>query len=613
MRAVGYPLFLMAAVLLIRADILAAEAGDIELEKIIVTNRRAHSYLKEVTENTQVVGKEEIQGLPARDLGEALKYVPGVDIDPRKGFGRATFLSIQGSDSRQVRVMIDGIPLNSQSSGQVNPAIFPLENIERIEVIKGAASSTWGSALGGVINVITKDTGTTAIPKGSLTASFAEFRTRKEAAELSGKAGDLGYYLFSSYMDSGSRASKDDVLEEKAFAKASYDLNDAGKIIASFGCSTADVNSGIQPDGTWESQPYAAQYGKLGWEGRLEDTDLRFEFKHSRQKITTTTFPPEGDQTPPARADTKDALYELSLNSATRLRGDDLLVIGSDFDCDTLKSTYLTKAKSVRTAAPYLNYTLKLDPWVWNAGLRYDYNSEFGNQVSPSWGFTYRLKGLPETLLRASVSRAFNAPPLLWKYYEEDLSGLIMSPGIRPERAWVYELGAESQPLENLWFMLSLYRADVKDAIDVFEDDAGKRLMKNFQKFKRQGAEFRSKAGLCKVLEFCAGFSFNDIEDRATKKTVKGGGKPRYSLDAGLEYRNRGFRLSLLGNYDFWNEPGSSQPNDRKMLCGLKASNEFGRLALYFAVHNLTNSTYWRDYFYPLPARYFEGGFTLTW
>ncbi|MCX5703588.1 MAG: TonB-dependent receptor plug domain-containing protein, partial [Candidatus Omnitrophica bacterium] len=326
------------------AEIKGQNQG-IELERIVVTNRRTQIGLGKVTENIAVLDEEEIKALPARDLSEALSYITGVDIESRQGFGRATAISIQGSTSRQVRVMIDGIPFNSQATGQVNPAMFPIENIARIEVIKGAASSLWGSGVGGVINVITKDTGKTRLPKGNFTTSFAEFKTKKESLDLSGKLADFGYYLFSSYMESGGNGPRDDVLEKKAFGKLSYDLEERSKIVASFGYSDAEANSGEYPDGTWQAQPYRSRYAKIGWEGSVGDTEVNIDLKHSRQEIISKFYDSILDETPSARGEARDRLYQLSLNSATHIRGEDLLVIGVDFDCDTLKTTYLFKAK----------------------------------------------------------------------------------------------------------------------------------------------------------------------------------------------------------------------------------------------------------------------------
>ena len=594
-----------------------AEEGGVWLERIVVTNRRAQVGLDEAAENISVLSEEEIKKLPARNLSEALSYITGVDVESRQGFGRASAVNIQGSASRQVRVMIDGIPLNSQSVGQVNPAMFPIENIARIEVIKGASSSLWGSGLGGVINVITKDTGKTAIPKGSLTSSFAEFRTKKESFDLSGKVADLGYYLFSSYMESGGKGPRDDVLEKKGFGKLSYDLKENGKIIVSFGYSEADVNSGEYPPDAmykWQAQPYRSRYGKIGWETNISDTEIKIDLKHSRDDIIAKSYDLISDDTPSTRAEARNRLYQLSLNTATHIRGEDLLVIGADFDCDTLKSTYLFKAKNVKSQAPYVNYTLKLKPWDFNFGLRYDRNSEFGEQASPSLGFVYKLNNLPDTLIRATVSRAFNAPPLLWKYYEEELSGLITNPGIKPERAWVYEVGMESKPFSEFWWKFSLYRSDVTDAIALADNGASQYYMKNFEKFRRQGAELQFKIDIFEGLDFFASGAFNDVEDRATKETVRGGVGPRQSFDIGIDYKNKsGFGLYLKSYYNRWNEPADSYSNDRKFFTDLKISQGWKNLALFLNIYNLTNSKYWQDYNFPYPERYFEGGMSLKW
>ncbi len=406
------------------ANILKAEESgfgesEVGLEKIIVTPRRATVDLGDVTENIMVISSGQISELPARNLSEVLNYIARVDIQPSRGFGKATSISIQGADSRQVRVMIDGIPLNLQSSGQVNPVEFPIENIERIEVIKGAASSIWGPGLGGVINIITKDTANTLMPKGSVTTTFAEFRTQKNSFDLSGKAAGLGYYALASYMESGGKGPRDDVLEKKTFNKLSYDLKDAGKINASFGYSGADVNSGIFPDGSWQAQPYRNRYGKIGWENDFGVRDVKIDLKHSRHDVITSFFNSASDEEPAFRVQSEDLLYQLSLNTSSHLREKDLLILGADLDYDAIKSSvYLSKAKSLKSYAPYSNYTLKINPWDLNFGLRYDNNSEFGEQLSPALGAVFHFDNIADTLARVSVSRAFSAPPLLWKFNE---------------------------------------------------------------------------------------------------------------------------------------------------------------------------------------------------
>lgn len=590
------------------------EFSGIELEKIILTSRRTAFDLSEVTENISVITEDKIKNLPARNLSEVLQYISGVDIEPRQGFSRATSVTIQGSDSRHVRVMIDGIPLNNQASGQVDLTKFPIENISKIEIIKGSASSVWGSSLGGVINIITKDTGSTLIPEGNISSSFAEFGTKKESAEVSGRVGNFGYYQFLSFMETGGEGLRDDVLEKQAFSKISYDLEQMGRVAALFGYSYVDANSGEYPDESWQAQPYRARYGKLNWKLKCRDTDLTVDFKRASQDIVTKTYLSVKDEEPFVIVRTKDMISQLSVHSNTRIRGEDLLVFGMDFDWNSLESTYLSKAKDLNSQASYANYTLKSDPWNFNFGLRYDRSSEFGEELSPSLGAVYHFKNIFDTLIRANISNAFNTPPLLWKHYDLNLSGLVTNPEIKPEQAWVYELGVESRPMSRIWVKCFLYRADVSDAIALARNETNQYYMKNFEKFRRQGAELQFKVKVYEELSFFASGAFNDIEDRTTRKTVRGGGKPRQSFDLGVEYENKnGFNLSFKGYYDRWNESASSQPNDRKMLFDMKLSKEFKDFKIFLNIYNLTNSKYWADYYFPVPERYFESGIAFKW
>ncbi len=596
------------------ASFFPLDAGEVPLETIVVTNRRTPSRLEEATEDVIVLDEQDIASLPAQDPGEVLRYVPGVDIQPNRGFSHGSAVTLQGCDSRHVLLMLDGIPLNNQASGQADLARFPLENIDHIEVIRGPSSSTWGSALGGVINLITKDTGTTTKPQGSLTTSFAEFGTRRHSAEVSGRGGLLGYYLSSSYMESGGRDLRDDVLQRNVFGKISYESDPETRFTASFGYSDAATHSGISLDGTWQAQPYRVRYGKVGWQKDHGRWRSETEVKYANQNIGMRAFLTATDTSPLVTVRTDDLLYQLSTSSATTVRSEDVFVWGADVEWHRLTSTYLSEEKTLTFGAPYVHYTLVQAPWNLHAGLRFDYNSEYGREWSPSVGALYRFEHIPETFLRFGVSRAFSAPPLLWKHFDLVLSGRTTNPDIHAERAWVYMVGAQSRPLPALRLDLSLYRADVSEAITLAVDGSGDYYMKNFEKFTRQGAQLQAHVEVTPELRLSLAAAFNEVEDKATGQTVMGGGKPRESYSVTMDYRGRnGFRLCVLGYYDWWNEPPSSRPNDRKMLVDIKVSQELKNMIFFLAVHNVTNSKYWADYYFPIPERYFEGGFTFKW
>lgn len=590
-------------------------AGVIDLEPVVVTARRSAASAGDVSENVGLLDASGIAMLPAERLSGVLEFLPGVDVEPRSVPGGSTSLSIQGCDSRQVRVMVEGIPLNSQSSGQFNPSVLPVSNIRQVEVIKGSGSSAWGSALGGVVNVLTKDTGTTAVPGGSFSSSVAGYATTRESGELYGRALGVGYYLMGEHMDSGGKGPRNDALENKFFNKLSYELPDTGAITALFGYSGNNADTKF-PDGTWENQPNRLRYGKVGIADDFGGARVIAELKHTRQDMSTRSYDDISGDVLTSDVNTVDHLSELSLSASRTVRAGDTLTAGADLDYDTLKSDpYLSSAEHLFSAGPYINYTLNAGQWDFILGSRYDYNSEFGSDCSPSAGAVYHFEDAWSSLVRARVSRAFNAPPLLWKFYNPDTSHVYPNPDIHAERGIVYEAGAEASPLARLRLKLSLYRSDIRDALAMDAVSSGVRMMRNFEKFRRQGAGFEAKFRLTQELSLSGGAAFNDIEDRVTRKTVKGGGKARQSFDAGMEYAHpRGFSLSAAGYYKRWNQPWYYEANDRKFIFDLKAAQKAGKNVEFFmTVYNLTNSSYWSDNFYPIRGRYLETGVTISW
>lgn len=588
---------------------------DVALAPILVTTRRAHTTRAEATEDILLVEEETIDAHAAHDAGETLRYAGGVAVQEQRGFGRASSLSIQGSDSRQVRFMIDGIPFNTQSSGQVNPSQFPVENIKQVEVLKGASSSLWGSGLGGVVNVVTKDPLRSKIPRASFEHTVAEFRTYRRTGELSGTAGDLGYYSLFSFDESRGRGEHDDTRGRRFFNKCTYALGGAGKLETEFGYNSADVNSGIFPDGAWLSQPYKTGYGKLAWESAPADTRFKAEMKHSRQDAQMRLFGLPESSDPLFEVASFDALYQISLTASRRFSEAGAVTVGSDFDYDVLKSSvYISKAQDLRAQAPFIGYTRRFGILAVNTGIRLDHNSEFGSQVSPSAGAVLRLGGAGDAIARVYAGRSFNAPPLLWKYNDNPALGIAPNPDIKAERAWTLQSGVEASVTPRVRAGLGGYFSDVNDALSSAENDAGSVFMKNFRKFRRSGAEASLTIGLHPDVAFRAGTGFNDIRDASSGKVAQGGGRPRQSFDAGLTYKNtRGFSWTMQGYYRYWNAPASNQPNDRKMLVDTKIAQEFKHVTVFVAVHNVGDSAYWEDFFFPYPRRYCEGGMRIAW
>jgi outer membrane receptor for ferrienterochelin and colicins len=127
----------------------------IDLNSVVVTGNRAERKLKDVSLITQVVTTHEIEKVGAVNLQEALEMaVPGLEFQ-QEGYG--TNLKMQGLDGKYVLILIDGERMAGETRGNIDYSRLNAANVERIEVVRGASSSLYGSkAIGGVINIITK-------------------------------------------------------------------------------------------------------------------------------------------------------------------------------------------------------------------------------------------------------------------------------------------------------------------------------------------------------------------------------------------------------------------------------------------------------------------------
>jgi vitamin B12 transporter len=585
---------------------------------IVESPKRYPTVRDRAAENLVVLTAEDLRKLPARDLGEALAYMPGVNVKVTNQLGQPTSLSIQGSQSRQVLVMVDGIPFNTQLSGQANPTRIPVENIERIEVIKGASSSAWGSSLGGVINVITKDVGNSTVPHGRLTSSFGEFATTKNSLELDGGAGKLGYYAFGSYFDTDGIRPEADVEDNKMFGKASYPLNDEVKLTGSFGYSgtdTADLYKDPSLGWVRDTRDAYARYGQIQLSGERPLLNWNAAVKYNKQDIATDLdFLNFSLLTPTI---SRDVYYGVTLNGTYQARDEDVLAFGTDFSWNEFKTnSAFGKSKSLTTQAPYANYTLHIDQLDIIPGLRYDHNQQFGSQTSPSLGTVYHFDNPQHTNVRLKASRAFNAPPLLWIY--QSSSSTLPNPDLEAEKGVVYEAGLETGLTSRLYTDLSVYWADIKDAISSVRI-SGKTKKVNFDHFQRRGAEAMLNYYLNDEWMVYANSGFNDVRDQMTNDIVRDQGIARTSFGMGLDYQNKkGTGCHLAGHYDRWASSPGLEPNDRKFIFDLKVTQKVADLSnnveveTFLNVHNLTNSKYWSSITFPLPERYFEGGFSVN-
>src|SRR4029077_15588443 len=175
------------------AQVAAAEA--IPLDEVVVTGSKSESRAWDSTVPTQVIPEEIIRETTTIDVQNVLGEVPGLYIRRNEQFALgASTVRMQGLDANKVAILIDGRRFRGGIDGVVDLRDIPANNIERIEIIRGPASSLYGSdAMAGVINFITKQG--SAPPQGELALAGGDFHRRFVAGSQGWQVGPVRYFL----------------------------------------------------------------------------------------------------------------------------------------------------------------------------------------------------------------------------------------------------------------------------------------------------------------------------------------------------------------------------------------------------------------------------------
>ncbi|HIC47650.1 TonB-dependent receptor plug domain-containing protein, partial [Methylophaga sp.] len=168
-----------------------------ELDSITVTANRMP------TENalapTTVITEADIEKLQIQDLATLLSRFPGIDMTQNGGLGKTSGISIRGTNSDHVLVLVDGVKWYSATSGSSALQDFPVSQIERIEIVRGPRAGLYGSeAIGGVIQIFTKS-GSISKPTPNFTVSAGTKNTLRSQAGVSGGNETTKYNLSYSY------------------------------------------------------------------------------------------------------------------------------------------------------------------------------------------------------------------------------------------------------------------------------------------------------------------------------------------------------------------------------------------------------------------------------
>jgi vitamin B12 transporter len=164
----------------------------LETREVVITATKTPVPVTHLTSAVEVISGEDLTRRRVKTVADALRLAQGLTVFSSGGPGTSTTVRIRGGNADQVLVLIDGAIMNSATLGNFDFANLTTDNIERIEVLRGAQSMLWGAdAMGGVINITTKKG--TGVPSVSAFSEYGSFSSIREGGQVSGQKGPIDF------------------------------------------------------------------------------------------------------------------------------------------------------------------------------------------------------------------------------------------------------------------------------------------------------------------------------------------------------------------------------------------------------------------------------------
>lgn len=444
-----------------------AQDNPSSLDQVVITPSLMPQPVVDAISSVTVITRADIERLQPHSVADLLQGMAGVSVANNGGLGEATAVSIRGTNADHVLVLIDGIRIGSATTGAAAWEQLPVAQIERIVIVRGPASSLYGSgAIGGVIEIVTRQgaSGKPAVP--SFSVSGGSHGTYRVELGESGSARD-GWYNASV---SGLYTHGFPICAAGAPPAASCYTTSPQQ---GFWSGSAAVSGGYRwskavttvnflrtdGDNRYDGNVYAGDESRVAQQvlgGTLTTTALSAvtvmlsagQSKDSSQEY----FDGAADGNFDTVRDTASWVNRLSL---TRRQN---LLLGADYEHDAVSSDTAYPVTSRRDTGEFGLYQ-----WLGRAAqlqlsLRDDQNQQFGSHGTWSAQWAYRFSAL----LRASASygTAFKAPTfndLYFPYYGD--------PALRPETSRSAEVGLDGHSARFLW-ALSAYETRIANLIE---------------------------------------------------------------------------------------------------------------------------------------------------
>ncbi len=450
-------------------------------EALVVTATRTPTRASTVVSDVSVISRERIERASQSTLGELLQAQPGVQVTSTGGAGSATTVSIRGGSGSQTLILIDGQRMSSATQGTTALEHIPLNQIDRIEILRGPASSLYGAdAVNGVVQIFTRRG--EGAPRLSAEAGGGTYRTAAGSANYGGRSGDTSFNLNAGHIESdgfsatrpgafGFNPDNDGYRNRNFSGQLARRLNgehelgmrvlraegrthfDQANCDPTFLVCTNDFDNFLDQTLTSYSL-YSRNRIASNWTselvaGRGEDRITSYSLDPVAATVSGQTFATVQDQ--------------LSWQNSVALGSGTLLLVAEQREEQVSSNTvaYTVSERTSRSLAA--GYQAVIGAHVVQASARRDRYTQFSGRSTGSLGYSYEFTAAWRAT--ASAGTAYRVPTFNDLYWPVDFASFYVgNPNLQPERARNREAGIVYEAAGER-FSVTAYHNRVSDLI----------------------------------------------------------------------------------------------------------------------------------------------------
>jgi iron complex outermembrane recepter protein len=583
----------------------------LSIDEVVITGSKTSVNRNNVPMTVSVVSKEKIENSSESALLPVLaEQVPSLFITERgiTGFGvstgsagQITLRGIGGSPNTEVLVLVDGNPQFMGVMGHPLPDTYVASDVEKVEVIRGPASTLYGTnAMGGVINIITKEQ-----KEDGLSANgrmmYGSYSTQKYMANAGFRKNRFDVFASFNHDQTNGHRDSSDFRINNGYLKAGYEISKNFKVNGDISLANFDATD-PGPEGGQAGSTYHITRGMgavvLGNKFGKTNGSFRFFYNFGEHKISDGFH-------------SKDKNYGIVLYQAFNFFKGNTVTFGIDYKkyggiAENVKAMggdgMVFGDTTVYEMAGYAYIQQDFNKLTLNAGFRLEHNSVYGYEPVPAGGLAYRPT--TTTTIKASVSKGFRSPTIRELYLWTPANA-----NLKPERMMDYEIGVLQRFLHNkVSLELTLFKANGDNLIQAVMTPAGPQN-RNSGEFSNRGVEFAGTFRPGNKFNINATYSYISM-----KELIVAAPEQQMNLSGTYKWNRLNFSLAVQHIQNLYTQVTPEKVTESYTLLNTRISCIIYKYVDVFVKgENLTNKKYYINYGYPMPGIIVFGGINLHW